>query len=467
MFTPRTPGLCLALATLLHLTTPPAAQAGGLLMASDTTWKRIRMFDPERATLVYDLSLVGPWALDSCDGHLFFCYPMGFNHVVHQDKDFLDVAVGRVDPAAASPSMAFPSVVTRFELGPTPRAVWTMKYLDFRGLDDWTRYCDQAADEPHGDRAEVGCGVQFVHAFRVQADDPAAKTVSLVVGDPNQSRILGVDLDYSGGSQTGVVRWVLGADTPGWPAGGFPNGIQYLGSEPGGPYLLVSFYQDGQPDHGGTVILFQAEGEGWTPAWQFPDPAQGGRPYIHAPHMAQLLYDPTTDEPFIFYAHGRGLTTDWYTDPDTDRGGSVGVLALGGRLTDPPVYLGEAALNRAAGGTTFLYPRDIEFTDAGTLWITDAPCETFCPEPGLLHEIAPFHHGLGPSPKTGHFSGDHSDQDLVDVTGADALRSVDCGMGVLFEGDWLEPEDMGRHLRRAMRTAVTRCEGAGPPMPAP
>ncbi len=434
-----------------------ASAGDGLLMATDTTWKRLRIYDPESMMLLYDLSVAGPWADDACDGHPLFCYPMGLNYVVHDDTDYVDMVVGWLDLTAGEPEESFPSSIVRFRLGRPPRAVWTLKYLDWRQVPDWSRLCNQALDEPYGDLRSPGCGLQFVHSFRTVTDDPAAQHVAVVVADPSHARILGVHLDYAGGNEVGVVDWVLDEATPGWPATGFPNGVQYL-EEPDGTYLLVTYYDvSDADDDGGAVILFEHRGDWWAKVWQFPDPTIADRPYLFGVHMALVLEDPLSSLRYLFYAHGRGLNRDWDSNPQVDRGGTLGVAALASSLRVPPVYFGEAAENYEEPGSIFLYPRDVEILPDGSLIVTDAACETICLEPGMHHWIAPFYRGLGPSAKLGYFSGDHSEQDILDQTGPDVRKDMDCGLGVLFESHWVPLSRTGAFLRQAAAAPMRAC----------
>jgi len=451
----------LVMVVLAFLAVSNTTAAGeGLLMATDTTWKRLRIIDPERQVLVYDLSVAGPWASDACDGHPFLCYPMGLQYRVHDAIDYVDLVVGWMDPSSGDPMETFPTSIARFQLGYPPRSIWTLKYLDWRQIPNWTTQCDQAPDEPYGDRDQDTCGLQFVHSFRTVEDNPNASQVGLIIADASHARIVKVNLDYRGGNQVGVVEWVLDGQTPGWPETGFPNGIQYL-EEPDGHYLLVTYYDvSDADDDGGAALLFRETTSGWEKVWQFPDPTIADRAYLNAPHMALVLQDSGTGARYLFYAHGRGLTHGWDTSTMTDRGGTVGVAALGPLLSSPPVYLGEAAQNLYGTGPIFLYPRDMELLPDGSLIVTDAACETLCPEPGMHHWIAPFHRNLGPSERLGYFSGDHAEQDLIDVSGEDARGSIDCGFGVMFESHWVSLDQTGTFLRRASSRARIPCASA-------
>ncbi len=458
----------LRLGTLALLLVSQAVLAGdGLLMATDTTWKRLRVYDPETRMVVYDLSVAGPWARDACDGHPGLCYPMGLNYVVHDSVDYVDLVIGWMDPWAGDPMESFPSSVMRFRLGYPPRAVWTLKYLDWRQIPDWTDQCDQAPDEPYGNLEKDDCGLQFVHSFRTVEDYPEDLEVGLIIADPSHSRILKVSLDYRGGNQIGTVEWVIDEKDPDWPETGFPNGIQYL-EEPDGRYLLVTYYDvsDAYND-GGAAILFHQTLTGWDKAWQFPDPSLAERAYLNAPHMALVLEDPGTRDRYLFYAHGRGLTNGWDTSTVTDRGGTVGVAALGPSLSIPPVYLGEAAENLEDPGSVMLYPRDMELLPDGSLIVTDAACETLCPDPGMHHWLEPFYRGLQPSTKLGYFSGDHAEQELINVTGPQVRGDYDCGFGVMFEAQWVPLDQAGTFLRQAAASPKASCSGIGPRSKAP
>lgn len=433
----------------------------GLLMTSDPTTSRVRIIDPAQGAVVFDFKAMSPDGTRvGCANHPAVCQPMGVRHTSHRGVDLITLAVTHVQPTTGDPATSFPAVISRFEPTVPIRPVFTLASLDFRGVPGGDAYCAQGEAESHGDPLVPGCSLQFVHTFQIVDDRPDDERVSFVVTDAFNQRILRVTLDYAGGNTVGEVEWVLGALNPDWPLQGWPNASQYIGDEPGGPFLLVTFFAlDTLDETAGQLAMYRLDGDEWQAAWRFPDPASGPKPYLHAAHMGELVTDPVTGERYIWYSHGRGMSDTWGGEANADRGGSFGLLAPGARLGDPPTYLLEAVLFSDDPDREVLYARDVDFMPDGSLLFSDAACESLCPEDAAVYHIPPIHRGAAPSPLAGYFSPDHSQQALYLVPTADVLDTFTCGWELMFETQWIPAADLGRTLRRAARRPLRSCEG--------
>lgn len=442
----------------------PASDAlgSGLIVTSDSGTNRIRISDPEQGKVVYDLPIVDSSTKGLC-GVNPICFPLGIHHVVHNDRDYLDVAGVRWNGTGGEFYLNYPAAIARFELTANPRPVFRINRLDFRGLPERGAFhcAAQTDDLAFGPLSGIGCGLQFVHGFDIIEDAPAQRRISMAIADLANFRVLGVTLNYAGGNDIATVDWVIGMGDPGWPAIGFPNAVKYF-SEPDGNYVLVTFHTDsGEPDFGaGSLVMFKEQADGsFAKQWRFPEPDSAETPNLYAAHMGQILTDPTSGDRWLIYAHGRGLADNWGGNENVDVGGSVGVLRLGETLGERPEYLVEGVpnLGSAFETPTLRYARDADFTTEGKLLITDASCETGCLEPAQHFLITPFYEDMEPSPLAGNFSSTHENQRLLDLPEEPGLTPIRCGHQNIFESEWIELEGLGRHLRAARDNATVLC----------
>lgn len=459
--------------TLLWVILPTLGHAAGLLapapsgyvpeallLTSDPNTSRVRLMDPARGAVVFDfaaLSLDGARA--GCAAPPAICQPMGVRHSTHNGQDYLDIALTNVDAGSLDPEMMFPSMLTRIVPSTPFRVVWQLRGLDFRDAEGAELWCEQDPAEEAADASQAGCDLQFTHAFSVVDDRPEDQIITLVTTDVLHERILQVTLDYAGGNTIGHVDWILGANNPDWPTPGWPNAVQYLGDEPGGPYLLVTLYSvDNLNETAGQLRLYRITDTGLEGVWTFPEEGRSDYPYLHAPHMGQLLTNPATGERWIWYSHGRGMADAWGGIPNEHRGGSYGLLEPGARLSDPPTYLGDLVPFPDAAQPGVLYARDVDYTPGGDLVLTDAACESLCAQPAAVYR----YRAQPPPPeslRTGIFTPDHTQQELRAMADESLVETYRCGYKILFESQWIPSHALGSQLRQASRRAMQPCPG--------
>lgn len=451
-----------------------ASAADGFLLTSDYGHQRVRVQDITSDKVVYDLPIASSRINPVCALSMSLCSPMSVQYNNHGGRDFVDVAVMYSDFHLGPGLMTLPSFIGRYELTTPPRRVFLLENLDFRDVPDYELYCDQAPDEAFGDRGDAGCRLSFAHGVKIVEDHPESSWISYVVADAFNGRIVQVSLEYAQANAIAHVDWVLGDDNPDWPRNGLPNAVQHI-SDDDGDYLLVTFYTNGEVPgaSAGSLIMYQMTDLGWSKVWAFPDEDAGEQPFLHAVHMGQIITDPTSGRRWLFYSHGRALATSFGTNQNTDLGGAAGVLKLGASLADPPTYLGEGVpfLDQALANQAdppYRYARDVEFTEEGYLILGDASCENSCPEPAQHFMVQPFMMSLAASPLAGYYSSTHEQQELVDISGGQVLRQMQCGHSGLFESHYVARKDAGRQLRQAATKATVTCASeSATPTPAP
>lgn len=445
-------GLMLTLGSAQAVSAAPFASEG-LIVASDFGRPaRVRVMDPDRNLVVYDLDLK-TLKSERCNHPMVACTPLGLQLVNYGDETYFDVSVTVIDSAArdTDPSRTY-SVVQRIRPTTPATVMWTLKSLDFSAIPDGTSYCNTSTS--NGSR---GCRLRLTHAIQILQDKPDQKKVSVIMADMDNMRVLQATLDYTNGNTVGKVDWVLGTTHPDWPDLAAPNGVQYLPDLPGGPYLMTSFYTvTATPHAGGRQILWKWTSTGWQLAWRFPE-LDDGSGWLNSPHMGEFLKNPLTGKVQALYSHSRGLANAWGTYEDW--GGTFGVLELGATPADPPRYLFDVRLFPADPAAEVHFSRDQDYLDDGTLLLTDAACENAqdCPWESVLYRIRPTVLSAASTGKSGNYTPELNNLQFVDVPETDILAEYRCGFGVLFEAEWIPAAKVGKSLRDAATKATTPC----------
>ncbi len=456
--------LCLsgAMGFVVLAGTASASELDGLVMVSDYVMpSKVRIFDPARSTIVFDYRLEkeGP---EPCTAPEATCAALGIHHLTLQDQDYLDVAVTVIDPLKGNLADGFYSIIQRVRLVHPVQEVWRLRELDFSDVPDGDVYCVRPPEGAEGEyRSDPRCQLAFNHAFRVVDDRPSEKRVTLIVADTLNERVEQVTLDYSNGSHTGHVDWVLGEAHPAWPPMGVPNGVQYIDDGPDGRFLLITFYTTTwYPLGGGFLMMLKWENGDWVEAWRFPDPNDGRQPYLNTPHMGEVVVDPTTGERRIWYSHSRGLATDWREMIPAGFGATYGMLIPGPTLADPPTYVFDAAPFLDDPERALTFSRDQSYLPDGTMLLADSACETMCSYTPRIYRTLRFDlDATTATDRTGCYTTDHSELNLIPIPDDMILDTYECGFHGIFEANWLDADSLGTQLRNARAGARLPCPG--------
>lgn len=425
----------------------------GLIMVSDFGLPAIRIFDPAAGTIVFDLK-VEEMTLNECNLDRVFCFPIGAEYSRVNGEDFINLALTIYDRRPQNPrDVKSKTLIQRIKIGPTPTVVWTLDKLDFSGLSDGLTYCD-----PSKRGGDTRCFPQLVHAIQVVKDDPSKKTVSVVMAEMNNHRISQATLNYTAGNTQGKVDWVLGEPNPEWPVSAYPNGVEVYPDLPGGPYLVATFYQDGgEQDFGGSVTAFRWVNGAWKRAWQHPQDKTSAPERLNTPHMGEILVDPQSGTPWVVYSHSRGTAGAWGTY--SDYGGSFGVASFpNGDPSRQPTYLMDAVLMASDPALETHFSRDVDWLWDGSWLMSDAACESgTCTNPSRIFRVMPLTGLSGPSARGGHYMADESGINKVGVPDELILEEYQCGLKVLFESQWIRPDEMGTSLSELADSTTTLC----------
>jgi hypothetical protein len=457
---PRSAATAAALLLGLCSLAGTAAAAGyspeALLITSDFSAK-IRVMDPARKTIVYDY-VPAQESLESCNQSGFGCTILGMHYLNQGGDDYLDMAlyVSNSNTGVPKPDAAY-SVIQRIRPTTPAQQVWRLRGLDFRDVKNGADYCTQDPADPCGAITDPRCEPQLVHEMHVISEQPDQKKVTVMLADLSNTRVEQVTLDYSNGNSCGHVDWVIGPKNPDWPGPAYPNAVQYIGGEAGGPYVMTTFYSaTGEVNGGGLIQLWQFDGDDWHEAWRFPEERDGVGAFLNTPHMGEFLIDPATGKKWIGVSHSRGLSDAWRSYRDY-AGGYI-LLQPGNTLADRPTYLFEAMIHPGTINESH-FPRDIDFLEDGSLLLTDAATESgsvqkFTPR---VFRVTPFYNGIQPSGKPGNYTPDHAQQNILNVPDANVIGEYECGYGSLFEADWVPAAKLGKTLKAAAASAKTLC----------
>ncbi len=434
------------------------AEQGGLIAVSDyVPPSKVRVFDPSSGMVVFDYLLRrdGPAV---CRQEDVVCGQLGFHHLTYRGTDYLDTALTVIDPLAGNLADGFYSIIQRVRMVHPVQEVWRLRNLDFSQVVHGDYYCREAAD-PEAARTDPRCQIAFSHAFQVVDDRPEDQVVTLVVADTMNQRVVQVTLDYAEGNTVGRVDWVLGRLNPAWHPMGVPNAVQVI-DEPDGRYLLVTLYSTCfRPLGSGMIQMFRWEDGDWHEMWRFPDPDAGDQPYLNTPHRGKLLTDPLTGERRIWYSHSRGLADDWHEMIASGLGATWGMLIPGETLADPPVYALDAAPFLDGDEQPVTFSRDQAYLPDGTIVLADSACESLCRYRPRILRVGRSLQNVPPDPeKTGCYTYDHEELNLVEIPDSAVLDTYQCGIHGIFEVEWLTDEELGTQLKAAQ--PVMRC----PPM---
>lgn len=445
------------LATAGLLAQAPTVQAApdGLILAADFGLPAIRIFDPTSQKIVWDYNFELQKNED-CTNSKVFCSNIGGVYAKVGSEDFVDTALTVFDrrPTAGRYEKMY-SVVQRVKVGPTPSVVWKAKQLDFTDVPDADTYCVQT--DPTRPVTDFGCLPRLVHSIQILKDDPANKTVTFVMAEMYNHRISQVTLNYTNNNTVGHVDWVLGQANPEWPIAANPNGLQYINNVAGGPYLVTTFYSaSGEQSGGGMVILWRQVNGEWQEVWQHPQDLSPAVELLNTPHLGEIIFNPTTQEPWFTYSHSRGTATAWGTYDGY--GGSYGVGNLGGSLTHQPLYQLDAVTYASDPNRQTHFSRDVDWLDDGTLLLADAACESGdCPWPSRIFRVKPFFGQDTLTSKPGYYAPDKSAINLVDLPQDSILEEYQCGLKVLYEIEFIPAARLGTSLSSLRGTATTLC----------
>lgn len=457
---PRTLAHAAILGVALALGAPARAMDGLILTADFGDAPVVRVMDPTLGNIVYDYDLTKEPS-EGCDQRAIACAPLGVSHTRHGDEDFIDMALAVFGSKPKGPAVKVYSVVQRVRPAlPRGQVVWKIKTLDFSGVPEGLVQCDPTRIDSTGALADPRCYPQLVHSIQVVDDHPADKTVSVVMAEMDTFRVTRATLDYASGGTEARVDWVLGRENPDWPRMAFVNAAQYIDDQPGGPYLLTTFYTaTAEVFGGGLLMLWRWNGADWEALWRFPEDVadRDALPLLNTPHMGEHLVDPISGRPWVIYSHSRGTAGDWATS--TDYGGSFGVLELGASLADPPTYRMDVVLRGDDPARETQFSRDVDFLADGTLLLTDAACEdgVGCNHPARLFWVEPFFTAGAPTTQPGWYAPDERYLNRYDLPNALILDEIQCGFGVLFEAELLPTDRLGSTLRDLARQAHTPC----------
>jgi hypothetical protein len=232
--------------------------------------------------------------------------------------------------------------------------------------------------------------------------------------------------------------------------------VRLITDQPGGPYLLTTFYSTDEQSHGSPLILWRQEEGAWRPAWRFPEQVDGAISLLNTPHMGEILFDPVTGGPLVMYSHSRGTAGDW--DTYEDYGGSFGLLRPGATLAERPHYVMDAVVHGDDPALETHFSRDIDFLPDGSMLLTDAACESgSCPNPSRLFRVTPYFRDAPNSSRPGNYRQDQANIERYDIPDDRVLEEIQCGFQVLFEAQWIQPAEVGRTLRAAAAKPIGSC----------
>lgn len=431
---------------------PQQKEVAGLLLTGE--FNRIRIVDQEQRNIVFNYTPNHDNSHSICGDPLVECFVFGSQYVNHDGDDYIDSAWIAISPGKP----LNPSFIERIRPTEPPQVIWRIETLNFENLPNAKRYCTESSDNTCGQNRDRSCSLIQVHAIRAINDRPADKIVSVVIADFSNLRVMQVTLDYHNDNRCATVDWILGMENPDWPTVGMVNGVQYIDNQPGGPYLLTTFYNTTANEFGGGLLMmWQWNGVGWDLAWKFPQ-SDGFLPtYLNTPHMGEFLSDPVTGEDWVFYSHSRGNSADWRVE-DKSFGGTYGVLQPGRTPADPPAYLGDWVTYLGDPERQTHYSRDVDILEDGSLLLIDAGCEgnvAGCPEGRVFH-TKPFQYGQLPSEKDGNYTPDKSQLNILPIPAEEIEDVYTCGYLPLFEAEWISWHQMGATLKQAVQKEVTR-----------
>lgn len=430
---------------------PPGNWMTGVMLVSDTgggDLSVIRMADSARLWL-YQLNT---YMSDKCSGS-HPCQTFEANHVVHDDRDYVDFAM--------SSGSNLQSSVHRIAMDDPGHPIFSLTGLDFSKVPhpNCTLPPSQTCN-PNTQGLPPQCMISFTHGLQVVEDDTAAQKASVIVTD-SQDRILQIDLNYAGGNTCGEVQWVLDFSSPTWDVSCPPNNVQYI-QDHGNEYLGVTcrnlFGSTGE----GQIQLFKGSGTGvnktWRRIWTFPDPnTSGATPYLNLPHHAVFL--PYGDGSYyMMYAHSDGLSSAWAMG-DHGTMGSAWLSSLEGQ----PDYLADEGIAVESLNPRFGFLKSVELLPGGSRLVVDSGSFTVQPPvPGTIYVIGP--QSIKDNSMPGYWSPQHVAQNLSEVG-----RSVDkvyaCNWPGLYEADWLGYESFGSFLRTVINSPGSSCDMSVPPPP--
>ncbi|MFM7203653.1 MAG: hypothetical protein ACKO6N_22975 [Myxococcota bacterium] len=436
---------------------PVSAQAAddGVILVSDFGLPGIRIFDPGTNKIVFDY-LAEQTSIRGCNLDTVFCSPIGGTYTRHGNEDFIDVAMSIYDRRPQRPSnVKYSTEIQRIKIGTTPQLIWSIKNLDFSGIPDGLVYCD-----PNKRGGDTRCTPQLVHSIQIMDDRPADKIVTLVMAEMYNHRITQVTLDYNKNNTVAKVDWVLGKNSPDWPDNANPNGLQVLTDEPGGPYLVTTFYSDGlEQNYGSSVMAWRWVNGAWQLMWSFPEDVTSSVEKLHTPHLAEILFDPIDHTPWFVYSHSRGTAGDWGTYDEY--GGSFGIARMSGGLTVRPSYMMDAVMYPDDAERQTHFSRDVDWLPDGTWLMADAACESgTCPWPSRLFKVEPLYDLPTSTTRPGAYAPDQSLINKVAIPNERIYEEYQCGLKTLYEVQFIARAEMGATLAGLRNSSTTMCPPA-------
>lgn len=295
---------------------------------------------------------------------------------------------------------------------------WSIRALDFSGIPQSGCKYDPAdpctLDPELSDTAAWPCTLRMAHAVWVTGETNT--DVSMWIADTRNDRLL--DVTIARDSTCAVVNRVVDGDrTPDWDVYTSVNSLERLELD-GEPVLLMTVKGSepddlsGEDQEGGAsrgkVILWREDP--LEQVWEYPPQTSGTISFFNTPHGVAYLERPS-GERWVLFAHSLGASVD--PDYGDGTGGSVAVLRLD---EDGPVYLYDAVLPESQGVLHF--PRDITPMPDGRVIVSDSGCV----DDGCRYDTGLWVMDLpdaAPTGKTGIWSVDHADQEIVTVEADD------------------------------------------------
>lgn len=314
---------------------------------------------------------------------------------------------------------------------------WSVRGLDFGGFPETGCSPDPAdpcAIDPMATAAEAWtCSLRMAHTVWVTEETDA--DVSMWVVDSRNNRL--VDLTVPRDGTCAVVNRLVDSEhAPDWDVYVSVNSLKR--AEIDGEETLLMTVKGSLPDtksgeeqEGGSsrgkVLLWREDP--LAQLWEFPPETTGTESFANTPHGVTSLERPD-GERWVLFAQSLGASDR--PDYGFGSGGSVTVLRLD---ADGPVYLYDAVLPESQGVLRF--PRDITPLPDGRVLVSDSGClGDRCDYPtGLWVLDLP---DAAPTGKTGAWSADHAEQELLTVEADDGpyLSALD----MIFSTDVLPGE---------------------------
>lgn len=295
---------------------------------------------------------------------------------------------------------------------------WSIRGLDFSGIPQSGCKYDPAdpctLDPDLSDEAAWPCTLRMAHTVWVTGETDT--DVSMWVADTRNDRLL--DVTVARDSTCAVVHRVVDHDrAPDWDVYTSVNSLERLDLD--GEAVLLMTVKGSEPDDlsgedqeggasRGKVILWREDP--LEQIWEYPPQTAGTISFFNTPHGVAYLERPS-GERWVLFAHSLGASVD--PDYGDGTGGSVAVLRLD---DDGPVYLYDAILPASQGVLHF--PRDITPMPDGRVIVSDSGCV----DDGCRYDTGLWVMDLPdatPTGKTGIWSVDHADQELLTVEADD------------------------------------------------